>query len=167
MSEELLPCPFCGTGAQEDWLQCERYYWIMCPECGAESCHLETPQEAIAAWNRRAAQPTGEYGRLRGGIAEAKGLLYEARRVIEGLAAERNLLRRERSLLVELDKARCTVMQGLMGGTVFESALVRVMELGDQIIALHHEALGVELLPGTPCPCILCRPPAEQAGKES
>jgi hypothetical protein len=60
---DLLPCPFCGGpdtrhfnnpdefGRPSHGIQCANgECWVCGPEC-------ETPSEAIAAWNRRAALP--------------------------------------------------------------------------------------------------------------
>lgn len=55
---ELNPCPFCGHkaelrtyiyGAIRDEL-----YWVWCEDCEAEIPSYPTPEEAAAAWNRRA-----------------------------------------------------------------------------------------------------------------
>lgn len=60
MSEMLKPCPFCGGGAhiKEVVSCCETVYSVGCPdsECmGFETLLCKpTPEEAIAAWNRRA-----------------------------------------------------------------------------------------------------------------
>lgn len=62
-SEELLPCPFCGSPAKlyhrdepsgwsnTDWVNCEN------EECGGGTCLHETKEIAISAWNRRAIPP--------------------------------------------------------------------------------------------------------------
>lgn len=55
MSDELLPCPFCGTAAQ---LMIESsYYMGGCPneKCGAGGLMHVERDEAVAAWNRRTA----------------------------------------------------------------------------------------------------------------
>lgn len=61
MSAELLPCPFCGAKvATED--QFGNEWWVQCTDldCGRSDGRIyDTPAEAIAAWNRRAATPTG------------------------------------------------------------------------------------------------------------
>ena len=52
MSEELKPCPFCGTtflGVQPSG------WWVWCENCGAEGpANKHARDEAITAWNRRA-----------------------------------------------------------------------------------------------------------------
>jgi len=65
-SAVLLPCPFCGgeaeyfkrtnTGAVADWCGPSQH-WVCCiGDCGNQTCLHETPEQAIAAWNKR--QPT-------------------------------------------------------------------------------------------------------------
>lgn len=50
MSDELKPCPFCGSAVGPlDGMRC-----VLCIECGAESGWQIDAQSAIAAWNRRA-----------------------------------------------------------------------------------------------------------------
>ena len=59
--EELIPCPFCGTGGYSVHLQ-RVYYenenytrWkVICEGCGAEITEFPTPERAIENWNRRA-----------------------------------------------------------------------------------------------------------------
>lgn len=77
MSDDLKPCPFCGGEASGDGFQKLRTphketrwddgseiteaYFCNCIKCGASnivcSIRYRTKAEAIAAWNRRAAQP--------------------------------------------------------------------------------------------------------------
>lgn len=52
MSEELKPCPFCGStllGMSQTGI-----YWGRCDSCHCEGPTAETEAKAIAAWNRRA-----------------------------------------------------------------------------------------------------------------
>ncbi len=55
MSDTLLPCPFCGGEARIE--QHEKSKWLaFCDDvygCGTEGWYEDTPEEAIAAWNRR------------------------------------------------------------------------------------------------------------------
>jgi Lar family restriction alleviation protein len=55
MSDTLLPCPFCGGEARIE--QHEKGKWLaFCDDvygCGTEGWYEDTPEEAIAAWNRR------------------------------------------------------------------------------------------------------------------
>lgn len=58
---ELLPCPFCGSDAQ-DWIErrsdfMRSTYFVRCdnPDCGACGVAGGTESDAIALWNRRAA----------------------------------------------------------------------------------------------------------------
>lgn len=62
----LKPCPFCGgeaeyfkrtnAGAVADWCGASQH-WVCCVgECNNQTCLHETPEQAIAAWNKR--QPT-------------------------------------------------------------------------------------------------------------
>jgi len=51
MSEELRPCPFCGS----NFVNMNRVgWWVVCENCGAEGPAKETREEALATWNRRA-----------------------------------------------------------------------------------------------------------------
>lgn len=52
---DLLPCPFCGSSNLDD--QGPSYTQIMCNDCGAHEYDQPSREEAIAAWNRRAAPP--------------------------------------------------------------------------------------------------------------
>jgi hypothetical protein len=59
-TEKLLPCPFCGEPATKDHdSNGLGAYWIVCDnvrgKCGCEGPYCDTPEEASAAWNRRAA----------------------------------------------------------------------------------------------------------------
>jgi endodeoxyribonuclease RalR len=58
-NDELLPCPFCGSHAQTDFID-EVSYIIECYGCQARTGCMDDAQEAIDAWNRRAAilEPT-------------------------------------------------------------------------------------------------------------
>ena len=60
MTDELLPCPFCGGGASKR-LFYKGKYRVHCNVCDANSgdvCDIEA--EAIAAWNTRAATTIGK-----------------------------------------------------------------------------------------------------------
>lgn len=53
MTNQLKACPFCGGHAQTDFIDggtCR----IECYQCDCHTAHLDTPEQAIAAWNRRA-----------------------------------------------------------------------------------------------------------------
>ena len=68
MSEKLLPCPFCGEEAEIKSFPvftnlrpyspetADKKYYVQCKGCATQCGALEydTPEEAIAAWNRRA-----------------------------------------------------------------------------------------------------------------
>lgn len=61
-SASPIPCPFCGCPTCEvlharstGYLPKDRFPFVRCVGCGAESCVCETLEAAIAAWNRRAA----------------------------------------------------------------------------------------------------------------
>lgn len=57
MSNELKPCPHCGS--ERIWIEdidirgMDRYYAI-CVQCGAKSGNEETPEKAASNWNMRA-----------------------------------------------------------------------------------------------------------------
>jgi Lar family restriction alleviation protein len=57
---ELLPCPFCGGDAQTDFIEHIFSYLIECYVCDAQGPICETKEEAIAAWNTRAAASIGD-----------------------------------------------------------------------------------------------------------
>ena len=59
MSEELRPCPFCGSSNGLYVLQDEKYgeWSVFCDMCKTSfhnENHCDTREEAISAWNRRA-----------------------------------------------------------------------------------------------------------------
>ena len=67
MSEKLLPCPFCGEEAEIESFPvftnlrpyspetADKKYYVQCKGCATQCGALEydTPEEAMAAWNRR------------------------------------------------------------------------------------------------------------------
>lgn len=55
MSNQLLPCPFCGGDAQ--MAESDTVYWVKCTQCESEGATNAYSAKAIAAWNRRATQP--------------------------------------------------------------------------------------------------------------
>jgi len=75
MTEQLKPCPFCrGEAAfntvqysakhvkEQGWAK-DTFHGVNCIECGVNNRGLvgwDTPEEAAAAWNRRATQPAPE-----------------------------------------------------------------------------------------------------------
>lgn len=77
--------------------------------------------------------------------------------------AENALLRRERALLVDLEKARAAIINGLLYGAVPASVVEDVARLNAAVAALHLEASGgIERPPGSACACILCRSEEDQ-----
>lgn len=76
MSQDLKPCPFCGTAPKmlRDFHAAEGFrYWIVCadPDCTAD--HKQPQDEAIAAWNRRAeGAPAAAGASTEGGIAHGE-----------------------------------------------------------------------------------------------
>lgn len=81
-------------------------------------------------------------------------------RRLEEREAEIALLRRERELLIVLEKERACVLDSVLNrGQVRASQLDRLADIMVAIQALHQEARGGVLLPeGVPCRCLLCRP---------
>ena len=57
MTEELLPCPFCGEkAAAEDAYNVygtEVYHFVRCQSCSSHSRLYQHRAEAITAWNTR------------------------------------------------------------------------------------------------------------------
>lgn len=53
MSEQLKPCPFCGSKDTEV-LDAVGEYWARCRQCHANTAMGATVVEAVATWNRRA-----------------------------------------------------------------------------------------------------------------
>lgn len=54
MTEELKPCPFCGSDDVEA-LDMEGKHYVACYDCALEGPFHDSRAEAVAAWNRRAA----------------------------------------------------------------------------------------------------------------
>ena len=55
---ELKPCPFCGGAAfvgEYRYGDCGETFFVFCTDCQAESHEHYTEEEAVEAWNRRAA----------------------------------------------------------------------------------------------------------------
>ena len=57
---ELLPCPFCGAGDIQATMGPVRQRWgTVCMSCGVwRDDRMDTPADAIAAWNTRTASTT-------------------------------------------------------------------------------------------------------------
>ena len=51
--ENLKRCPFCGGKAELFGTETNGIFYVKCLECDVDS-NFDTPEEAIAAWNRRA-----------------------------------------------------------------------------------------------------------------
>jgi|ERR1051325_5223828 hypothetical protein len=90
---------------------------------------------------------------------------------MEGVIADRTseirLLRRERQLLIDLDKARANLAAGMFHGEVQQSVLDEIDRCQAGVLALHAEARGGVLLPdGVPCGCLLCAPKRALGGTE-
>jgi Lar family restriction alleviation protein len=56
MSEDLKPCPFCGSNALElQNLVGDDDFFVSCEDCGIQQIANHTSDEAVQKWNRRAA----------------------------------------------------------------------------------------------------------------
>lgn len=53
MSEELKPCPFCGSENAAPYAV-KSCHSVLCVACGGEGPEAESEAAAIEAWNRRA-----------------------------------------------------------------------------------------------------------------
>lgn len=49
-----MPCPFCGGSPAG---KMDVSFWVMCADCAADGPGQDTPEEALALWNR------GHHGR--------------------------------------------------------------------------------------------------------
>jgi Lar family restriction alleviation protein len=92
---DLLPCPFCGgTPALQSWTPDDgddHAHWIECQSCKIEQMALfDTPAEAIAAWNRRAAPEAPSDAAARG--AQSLGWILDELR--NGEATDHDIARR-------------------------------------------------------------------------
>lgn len=96
MSDELKPCPFCGSDNAPHVTDCietmvchnivecedETLFWVTCSVlrggCGAEAGYVRNKADAIAAWNARAAVTDEQFslavhdGRLRREVRECR-----------------------------------------------------------------------------------------------
>ena len=57
MSTALKACPFCGGPALDDFIPEHHSYRIECNDCDATGKICDSPELAIAAWNRRVPAP--------------------------------------------------------------------------------------------------------------
>jgi Lar family restriction alleviation protein len=86
MSDELLPCPFCGgknvtLGTFSHSMPREPTWRVRCADCACESGHFSVGMDAFAAWNRRA--QSAEIARLTRERDEAMAIVDAARAVIK------------------------------------------------------------------------------------
>lgn len=77
MSEELMPCPFCGGEAslftaEEVGYIGDVHFTVKCNGCFCGTGHYADPGRAAEAWNRRAQQPNEPLT-----LDELKGMLSE------------------------------------------------------------------------------------------
>ncbi len=69
MSEELKPCPFCGShayGYRENFGMNGSLYFIQCNGCTAQVSAANDRAACVAEWNRRPAAPGRDEGKERG-----------------------------------------------------------------------------------------------------
>lgn len=60
MSDELKPCPFCGWGTICEVITVPFRHKCGCHACGASTANYRTWDEAVEAWNTRAATTIGK-----------------------------------------------------------------------------------------------------------
>ena len=53
MSDQLKPCPFCGSSMCQTYLAGESVY-VRCNMCNSTSGEKNSREAAVKAWNRRA-----------------------------------------------------------------------------------------------------------------
>lgn len=98
MNNTLLPCPFCGkrahTGHYRSRHKDDEHYLVMCDYCFARTVG-STPEEAIAAWNRRA-----DDERLKNALKEIAQLACES------VERDRALARLEAEVMAVRDSMR-------------------------------------------------------------
>jgi Lar family restriction alleviation protein len=58
MSEELKPCPFCGSDAVMGKIGgFDQFYYVDCTDCETGTGGVDSETEAADQWNRRAPDP--------------------------------------------------------------------------------------------------------------
>lgn len=90
MTEQLKPCPFCGSEAELRFSEGEsgkRYYWIPCKKCSCCQTIFDTPQEAVSAWNNRPIEDLkdDENTRLEKNLKDYNRVMLENARLREAL----------------------------------------------------------------------------------
>jgi Lar family restriction alleviation protein len=57
MSDELLPCPFCGNKDAIMLMNDSRRgtWWVLCDNCGARGNETDRESRAVEGWNSRTA----------------------------------------------------------------------------------------------------------------
>ncbi len=100
-------------------------------------------------WERERAEEAG--------IAKAQEMV---RRLLATREDEIRLLRRERKLLIDLEKTRSNILGSLFSSGMAQTEDVNfVHETNAAMLALHLEASGGIVRPeGSPCRCVLCEP---------
>lgn len=58
---DLKPCPFCGGEAVAMHIANFNWHSVMCDSCMAETMDYGTDEEAVAAWNTRAADDATQH----------------------------------------------------------------------------------------------------------
>lgn len=56
-TDALLPCPFCRSAPLMLHEGSVAFSWVRCPKCGCETGDAGSPEQAVAAWNRRTPPP--------------------------------------------------------------------------------------------------------------
>lgn len=144
--------------------------------CNGLRQQAEAERDRLKGANRHLADNVAE---LEGALAREKesraaavGGALEGFRKAQATIAEREdeirFLRRERKLLIDLEKTRSNILGSLFASGMAQTDDVNfVHETNGEMVKLHLEASGGILRPeGSPCRCVLCEPRRDLGKKD-